>query len=121
MVLEIEPSVQRIHTSAQIRILQIYAAIPGQTIIGPVLQVLLIQYLGINGNKKSDSLHDNANRTSWAVMCRRKNRYVEEVHLNDTGHNPTSSELLLERSVAKESEPCSTEMEQSSIEETLAT
>ena len=33
----------------------------------------------------------------------------------------TSSELLLERSVAKESEPCFTEMEQSSIEETHAT
>ena len=41
------------------------------------------------------------------VICRRR-------------HNSTSSELLLERSVAKESEPCSAEMEQSSIEETHA-
>ena len=46
---------------------------------------------------------------------------MEEVHLKDPGDNPTSSELLLERSVAKESELCSTEMEQSSIEETHAT
>ena len=28
---------------------RIYATIPGQTIIGPVLQVHIIQYLGING------------------------------------------------------------------------
>ena len=45
---------------------------------------------------------------------------MDEFHINDPSHNPTSSELLLERSVAKESELCSTEMEQSSIEETRA-
>ena len=60
------------------------------------------------------------NLISCAVICRGKNRYVEELHLKGPGHNPTSSELLLERSVAKESEPCSTEIEQSSIEETYA-
>ena len=38
---------------------------------------------------------------------------MDELHLRDPAHNPTSSELLLERSVAKESEPCSTEMEKS--------
>ena len=45
---------------------------------------------------------------------------MEELHLKDPGHNPTSSELPKERSVAKESEPCSAKMEQSSIEETHA-
>ena len=51
----------------------------------------------------------------------RKNRYVEELHLNDPDHNPTSFELLLERSVAKERESGSTKMQQpSSIEETHA-
>ena len=52
------------------------------------------------------------------MVCRGKNSYVDELHLNDPDHNPASSVLLLERSVATESEPCSTEMEQSSIEET---
>ena len=61
------------------------------------------------------------NRSSWVVISRGKNRYVDELHLRDPGHNPTSSELLLERSIAKESELCSTEMEQSSVEETHAT
>ena len=55
------------------------------------------------------------------MISRGKNRHVDELHLGDPGHNPTSSELLLERSVAKESEPCSAEMEQSRIEETHAT
>ena len=45
---------------------------------------------------------------------------MDDLHLNDADHNPTCSELLLERCVAKESEPCSTEIEHSSIEETLA-
>ena len=44
-----------------------------------------------------------------------------ELHLRDPGDNPTSTELLLERSIAKESEPFSTEMEQSRTEETHAT
>ena len=54
------------------------------------------------------------------MICRGKNWDVDELHVNDPDHIPTSSEWLLERSVAKESEPCSTEMEQSSIEDTHA-
>ena len=62
---------------------------------------------------------------SWVGICRGKHRYVEEYHHNDPDLNPTSSELLehigLERSVAKEREPGSTEMEPSwSIEEAHA-
>ena len=63
----------------------------------------------------------NPDRKSWVVTCRRKNRVVEELHLRDPGHNPTCSELLFERSIAKQSEPGWTEMEQSRIEETHAT
>ena len=60
-------------------------------------------------------------RNSWVVICRRKNRYVDELHLNDPDHHPTISKLRLERFTAKESELCSTEMEQSHIGETHAT
>ena len=31
---------------------------------------------------------------------------MDKLYLRDPGHNPTSSELLLERCIAKESEPC---------------
>ena len=41
---------------------------------------------------------------------------MDGLHVRDPGHNPTSNELLLERSVAKESEPCSTELKQSRIQ-----
>ena len=58
---------------------------------------------------------------SWVVICRRKNRYVDELHLNDPDHHPTISKLRLERFIAKESELCSAEMEQSHIGETHAT
>ena len=36
-------------------------------------------------------------RNSWVATCRGKNRYVDESHLRDPGHNPTSSEVLLEK------------------------
>ena len=46
---------------------------------------------------------------------------MDELHLRDPGHNPASSELLRERSTAKEIEPCSTVLQHSRIEETHAT
>ena len=46
---------------------------------------------------------------------------MDELHLRDPGHDPTSNELLLERSIANVCGPCSTELEQSRIEETHAT
>ena len=36
------------------------------------------------------------------LCCCDNSTYVEELLLNDPGHNPTSKELLLERSIAKE-------------------
>ena len=59
-------------------------------------------------------------RTSWVVICRGKNRFVDELHIPDPRHNLTSSELLSEQAIAKQDEPCSTQMKQSSIEETRA-
>ena len=66
-------------------------------------------------NWNSDTFHDNASANFLGSDMLRW-----ELHLNDPDHNPTSSELLLERSVAKGSEPCCTKMEQSSIEESHA-
>ena len=93
MVLETEPRhAENTHFLVKIKSSRIYATIPGQTIIGPVLQVYVIRYLGI-----------------------------KELHLNDPDHNPAGSDLLLERSVAKERELGSAKMEpSSSIEETHA-
>ena len=86
-----------------------YAAIPGRTVIGPVSQVHMLQFLDTHGSEIHSPSTTTPNRTSCVVICRRKNRYVDELHLRDPGHNATSSDLLLERTIARESEPCSTE------------
>ena len=49
---------------------RIYAAIPGQTTIGPVLQVHIIQCHGINGIEIQIPSTTTQNRTSWVVICR---------------------------------------------------
>ena len=89
--------------------------------IGPVIQVHITQFLGTHRIEIQIPSTTTTNRNSWVVTCRGKTRSVDELHFRDPGHNPTNSELLLERSIANESEPCSTELEQSRIEETHAT
>ena len=101
-----------------------HETIPGQNTIEPVLQVHVTRYLDISGIEMQIPSITTKDRKSWVLLSRRKNRYLEELRLNDPDHNPGSSELVnhvgLVRSVAKESEPCSTEMEQSGIKETHA-
>ena len=79
----------------------IHATNLGQTIIGPVLQIRIIQYLGINGIDIQIRFTTSQERTSWVVICRWKNRHVEELHLNDPDHTPTSSEFARVGHVAK--------------------
>ena len=57
-----------------------------------------------HGNEVQIPSTTTPSRISWVVICQGKNRCVDELHLRDPENNPTSSELLLERSVAKESE-----------------
>ena len=80
-----------------------------------------MQFLGTHGIEIQIPSTATPNLSSWVVTCRGKNCFVDELHLRNPGHNPTSFELLLERSIAKESEFCCTEMEQFRIEETHAT
>ena len=91
MVLEIA---ENTHFFVKIKKSRISATVPGQTTVGPALQVHIIQYLGINGMEILILSTTTKERTSWVVICRGNNRYVEELHLNDPDHNPTSYELL---------------------------
>ena len=75
---------------------RIFAAIPGRTTIGPVLQVHITQFLGTLGIEIQIPSSTTLNRNSWVVTWRGRNRYVDELHLRDRGHNPTSSDLLKE-------------------------
>ena len=87
---------------------RIYAASPRRTVIGPVIQVHIIQFLGTHGIAIQIPSTTTPNRTSWVVICRGKNRIVDELHLRDPGQKLARTELLVERSVAKEIDPCST-------------
>ena len=99
---------------------RIFAAIPERTVIGPVRQVHIVKFLGTHGIEIQIPSTTTKERNSWVVLYRGKNRFVDALPHRDPGHNPTSKEFLLERSIAKESEPCATESEQSLIEETHA-
>ena len=122
MVLEIKlQHAWNIYTLVLIQISDFVLQSQDELKIGPVLQVRVVQFLGAHGIEIQIPSTTTTDRTSWVVIHPGKNRYVDELHLRDPGHNSTSSRLLLERSFAEESEPCSTEMEQSRIEESHAT
>ena len=87
---------------------RIFAPISGRTVIGPDIKVHMIQILGTHVLEIQIPCMTTPNRTSWVVICRGRNRYVDELHLRDPGHNPMSTEFLFGRLFAKESEPCST-------------
>ena len=76
---------------------RVYPTVPGQTTIGPVLRVHIIRYLDIGGIEIQIPSTTTKDWTSWVVICRGKNRYMEVLHLYDPNHNPTSSELLEHR------------------------
>ena len=91
---------------------RVHASIPERTVIGLVLQVHFVKFLGTHGIEiQMPSTTTKKSNPLGVVICRGKTRFVDELLHRDQGHNPTSSELLLERSIAKESEPCATELE----------
>ena len=62
-----------------------YAAIPGRTKIGPVIQVYIVQFLGNYGLEIQIPSPTNPERKSWVVMCRGRNRFVDELHHRNPG------------------------------------
>ena len=88
------------------------------------VQVHTIKCLGIYGIEIQVPSTMSSKKTSWAVICRGQNRYVEELLHLELGPNPTSKELLRERererADAKGTESSAAEMNQSRIEETHA-
>ena len=89
----------------------IYSAIPGNTTIGPVLQVHMVNFLDNYGIEIEILSTATPDRIPWVIICRGKNRYVENVSLQDPWRILTSSDLLLERFIAKSNEPRYVKME----------
>ena len=96
---------------------RVFAAIPGGTVIGPVLEVHIVLLRGKHGLEIKNPSANDPNRTSWVVICRGKNLFVNELHIPNPEHNLASSELLEER---QEIEPCPVEREPCSTGETRA-
>ena len=78
-----------------------YAAISGKSLIGPVIEVHVVQHLGNHGLEIKIQPPNNPDQTSWVQICRGKNRFVNELHIPDRGHNLTSSELFSEQAICK--------------------
>ena len=96
---------------------RVFAAIPEGAVIGPVLEVHIVLLHGKHGLEINIPSLNDPNRTSWVVICRGKNRFVNELHIPNPEHNLTISELPEER---QEIEPCSVEQEPSSTRGTCA-
>ena len=78
--------------------------------IGPVVGVRVEQFLGNYGFEIESPSPNRPETTSWVVICKGKNRFVDELHVPDPKYNLTSSESLSEQAIAKEGELCSTGM-----------
>ena len=72
---------------------RINAMIPGQTTIGPVLQVHVTRCLHVSGIEIQIPPQRKRFKIQ-VVFTKGNNRYVEELRLNDPDHNPRSSELV---------------------------
>ena len=74
---------------------RIFAAIPGSTHTGPVIQVHTIQFLGIHGIGIQIPSTTTRNRISWVVFAEggvaTRMEYISEIQ-----DNTTSTEVLLE-------------------------
>ena len=73
---------------------KVFAAIPGGTVIGPVLELHSVLLHGKHGLEIKIPSPNDPNRTSWVVICRGNNRFVNELHIPNPEHNLTSTELL---------------------------
>ena len=99
---------------------RVFGEILGGTVIGPVVAFLVVQIPGTFGIEIEIPSPNRPELVSYVLICRRKNRFVNELHIPDPEHNLASSELLTEQLLAEEDEPWFTEMKQSCTEETRA-
>ena len=72
-----------------------FAAIPGGTIIGPVIEVQVVKIIDQYGLEIAISSPTDTQRTSYVVISRGKSRFVDEVHI-PTADLRSSAELLSE-------------------------
>ena len=83
---------------------RVFAAIPGRTVIGPVLKVQIVKIIGQRGFEIAIPSPHNHETTTHVMITRGTNRFVDEVHEHKVEFRP-STELLsaLQKSEGRES------------------
>ena len=84
---------------------QALAAIPEGTIIGPVLEVHVVKILDEYGTEVAIPSIANPTYTSYVVISREAERFVNEIH-DQKEELRSSNELLTELQGSVKSEPC---------------
>ena len=85
---------------------RIFAAIPGGTKIGPVIEVHVVQVMGTHGLESAVPSKRDHLTTSRVPISRGKNRFVNEVRAPNVSHIVPRAELLSEQASSKDTESC---------------
>ena len=85
---------------------RIFAAIPGVTKIGPVIEGHVVLLMGTHGLGIAVPSRRDLLTTSWVLISRGKNRILDEVRTPNVSFIVPSAELLLERTCSNDTEPC---------------
>ena len=99
-------SMSRIHTFSREPHARNFAAIPGGTKIGSVIEGHVVLIMGTHGLEIAVPSKRDHLTTSSVLISRGKNRFVVEVRTPNVSYIVPSAELLSERSCSKDTEPC---------------
>ena len=81
---------------------RIHCRIPGGTKIGPVIDIKVVQIIGVHGIEIAvPSMRDDS-RTSWVLITRGKNRFFDELEDPSVSPHVPSSNLLKQEAESKE-------------------
>ena len=70
------------------------------------IQVLVVQVMRSHGLEIAIPSRRDHSTTSWVLISRGKDRFVDELHAPNVSRNVPSSESLSEQATSKENEPC---------------
>ena len=82
-----------------------FAASPGGTIIGPVIEIQIVKMIDQYGLEFAIPSPNDTERTSYVLISREKSRYVDDVHIPNAELR-SSAELLNERQTSEGGESC---------------
>ena len=101
-----QSSMPRKHTFMREPTAFFFAAIPGRTNIGPVIEVHVVQIMETHGLEIAVPSKREHVTMSWVLISRGKNRSVDELRTPNVSQNVTSAELLSDQENSTETDLC---------------